>query len=270
MQSLSIIGCGWLGLALAEQLQSQGWPVRGSARQADTLARLKLLGIPAYSLSIGTTLDGDDLAGLFQAEALFVNVPPGRQAQDNSYADRMALLAEAAWQHGIRRALFVSTTAVYAPGEAVDELGALDEGPRAAAMLAAERAMAARFGAGLTILRPAGLVGGERHPGRFLAGRQGLPGAEAPVNLVHREDVIGAVVRVLEAEAFGEVFNLSAPGHPSRGAFYPYAAQALGLPAPTFGDAPMAIKRIDGYKICRQLGLVYRYPDPFKMPPLPA
>ncbi|ADN76617.1 NAD-dependent epimerase/dehydratase [Ferrimonas balearica DSM 9799] len=270
MQSLSIVGCGWLGLSLAEQLQSLGYAVRGCSRNPDTLAYLAQLGIPAFTLDIDEQLECDDLPGLLQAQVLFVNVPPGRSPSARPYAERMSMLAEAAWAHGIRRVVFVSSTAVYANGEQVDEQSALDESPRAAQMQEAEQVFVRRFGDGVTILRPAGLVGGERHPGRFLAGREGLPGAAAPVNLVHRDDVIGAVIRVLEAQAFGQVFNLSAPHHPSRGEFYPHAAKALGLEPPQFSDEPMAVKRVLGQRIVDQLGFSYRYPDPMTMPPLSA
>ncbi|MBY6188524.1 SDR family oxidoreductase [Marinobacter hydrocarbonoclasticus] len=270
MQSITIVGCGWLGLSLAQQLQSLGYPVRGSSRNEATLAQLATLGIPGFRLSIDEALESDALDELFDAEVLFANVPPGRTPSALPYAERMKNLAQAAWQKGIRKAIFVSSTAVYSSGEAVDESAPLDPSPRAQQMRDAEQAFSDVFGAGLTVLRPAGLVGGERHPGRFLAGRQGLPGADAPVNLVHRDDVIGAVVRVLEAEAFGEVFNLVAPGHPSRGAFYPRAAIALGLEPPTFSSEPMDVKRVIGDRIAGQLGFHYRYPDPLTMPPLPA
>ncbi|MBY5922313.1 SDR family oxidoreductase [Ferrimonas balearica] len=270
MQSITVVGCGWLGLSLAEQLQSLGYDVRGSSRQPDTLARLAELGIPGYPLAIGERLECDDLDALLEADVLFANVPPGRQADARPYGERMRMLADAAWERGIRKAIFVSSTAVYAPGELVEESSPLDPSPRAQQMLEAERAFAEVFGSGLSLLRPAGLVGGERHPGRFLAGRQALPGADAPINLVHRDDVIGAVVRILEQEAFGEVFNLSAPHHPTREAFYPKAAEALGLPAPGFSDEPMPVKRVSGERIVSVLGFSYRYPDPFSMPPLTA
>lgn len=268
MQSIAIVGCGWLGFSLAEQLQSLGYAVRGSSRQPDTLARLAVLGIPGYALDIGERLECDALDDLLAVDVLFVNVPPGRDPAARPYAERMAMLADAAWRHGIRKAIFVSSTAVYASGEQVDESSPLDTDPRASQMLEAERAFAGRFGEGLTLLRPAGLVGGERHPGRFLVGRQALPGADAPVNLVHRDDVIGAVVRILERDAFGDVFNLCAPQHPSRAAFYPKAAEALGLPAPGFSEDPMPVKRVSGARIEQTLGFTYRYPDPFRMPPL--
>ncbi|SHI16068.1 SDR family oxidoreductase [Ferrimonas marina] len=270
MAQLTIVGCGWLGMSLAQHLQAQGWQVSGSSRNPETLAELSSLGIANSALSLDTQVECADPEALFNGETLLINVPPGRQSQDNSYADRIALLSELAYQHGVRQAVFVSATSVYPDDAAcslMDESAPLAQGPRGQAMWQAEQAVKARFER-VIILRAAGLVGGERHPGRFLAGRQGLAGAQSPVNLVHRDDVIGAIQCVLERGCWGEVFNLSAPNHPTREAFYPAAARALGLAEPSFGDEATEGKRVDGGKLVRQLGFQYRYPDPFLMPPM--
>ena len=41
-----------------------------------------------------------------------------------------------------------------------------------------------------TLVRLGGLVGGNRHPVKQLAGRTKIPAPKAPTNLVHREDVV--------------------------------------------------------------------------------
>ena len=90
----------------------------------------------------------------------------------------MAELAQAA---GVQRLLFVSATSVWAPGQEEDEhpMPAHERGMR---MLASEQAA---MGAGIPcamVLRPAGLYGPQRHPGRFLAGKT-LEGGGQAVNL---------------------------------------------------------------------------------------
>ena len=81
-----------------------------------------------------------------------------------------------------------------------------------------------------------GLIGPERAPGRFLAGRQGLDQGNAPVNLVHLTDVVGVLSCIIERGAWGHTFNVCADQHPRRCDFYPTAAQFLNLTAPTFND----------------------------------
>ncbi|GAA5189700.1 SDR family oxidoreductase [Ferrimonas gelatinilytica] len=269
-QRVSIVGCGWLGMPLALHLQSQGWGVTGSGRREETLQALAEAGIPGSLLVIGEQIQCDAPDTLFAADTLIINVPPGREEQDNSYGERMALLAELAVEHGIRQALFVSSTSVYQDGPTFpecDELAPLSDSPRARMMRLAEQVVRDRF-AKVIVLRPSGLVGGERHPGRFLAGRKGLTGAEAPVNLVHRDDVIGAIQCLISRGPWGETFNLSAPLHPTRGDFYPRAALGLGLCEPEFSDAPLPGKRICSDKLVQSMGFHFRYPDPLTMPPL--
>ena len=54
----------------------------------------------------------------------------------------------------------------------------------------------------MDILRLAGLVGPGRHPGRFFAGKS-APDGQHGVNLVHLEDVIGAIELLLQAPKGG-------------------------------------------------------------------
>ena len=79
---------------------------------------------------------------------------------------------------------------------------------------------------------------------------------------MHREDVIGIVEQILRQQSWGELFNLCAPGHPSRQAFYTLACELAGLPLPRFTDQLAGGKQIDGSKVCRVLGYAYQYPDP--------
>lgn len=115
----------------------------------------------------------------------------------------------------------------------------------------------------VSIVRPAGLVGPNRQPGRFFAGKKQLEGGSAPVNLVHQEDVIGAILMILENRSWGKIYNLCAIEHPKRSEFYAQAAQSLNLEAPEFTNLPgFAFKTIDGTKITQDLGFVYQHPDP--------
>ncbi|MEO9373094.1 hypothetical protein ABI428_35485, partial [Pseudomonas aeruginosa] len=70
-------------------------------------------------------------------------------------------------------------------------------------------------GTSVDILRLAGLVGPGRHPGRFFAGKT-APDGEHGVNLVHLEDVIGAITLLLQAPKGGHIYNICAPAHPAR------------------------------------------------------
>ncbi|WP_035386982.1 SDR family oxidoreductase [Ferrimonas senticii] len=267
--ALAITGCGWLGLELALQLKQQGWQVSGCSRNPETLATLDNAGVTPIKLDLGMALDCDNPQALFCCDTLLINLPPGRHQQDNRYSDRLQLLCDAAKAHGVTQALFVSSTAVYQDGSdypVVDEGSPLADNPRALTMLDGEAVIEASFERWM-ILRPGGLVGGQRHPGRFLAGQQHLAGAAAPVNLVHRDDVIAAIKLLLSQPQWGEIFNLAAPKWPSRGEFYPAAALKLGLTPPSFSDQRQTGKRVSSAKL-QSLGFEFSYPEPLSMPPL--
>ena len=88
------------------------------------------------------------------------------------------------------------------------------------------------------------------------------------MNLVHLDDVVDAIVLLLQTPKGGHVYNLCAPKHPSRDSFYPSVSKQLGLVPPTFVAEPVRAsgKVIDGSKICHELGFEYSYDDPMKMP----
>ncbi|HKS32793.1 MAG TPA: SDR family NAD(P)-dependent oxidoreductase, partial [Enterobacteriaceae bacterium] len=112
-----------------------------------------------------------------------------------------------------------------------------------------------------------GLVGPDRHPGRFLAGKSAADG-EHGVNLVHLDDVVAAITLLLQAPKGGHIYNICAPQHPSRETFYPQMARQLELDPPVFTPSanPGKGKIIDGNRICNELGFEYQYPDPLVMP----
>jgi nucleoside-diphosphate-sugar epimerase len=170
--------------------------------------------------------------------------------------------------------LMTSSTSVYPDLDAVvteSDAGAREGMPlrrNGPAVLAAERVFWGSTAFDTTVLRLAGLYGYGRHPARYFAGKQGLVGGEAPVNLVHRDDVIGAIEAVLEHDARGTIFNVCADRHPTRRRLYPAVAQRLGLDPPTFDGAEAeGYKIVSSEKLRKRLDYAFAYPDP--MDPAP-
>ncbi|MCL1125281.1 hypothetical protein [Shewanella surugensis] len=115
------------------------------------------------------------------------------------------------------------------------------------------------------VLRFAGLVGPNRHPGRFLSGKSDIAGGAAPVNLVHLGDFVKAVTCIILADNVQSVYNLCAQEHPSRQAFYRAASIDLGLTLPVFNQIEQVGKRVDGDLITRDLGFAYQFNEPLDM-----
>ena len=87
------------------------------------------------------------------------------------------------------------------------------------------------------------MLGDDRHPAKFLAGKTNVENPDAPVNLIQREDCIGIIESILKHSEtseqqgnWGETFNAVAPQHPTRKAYYQNKAQILNLPLPTFAE----------------------------------
>ena len=236
--TVSILGCGWLGRPLAERLVAAGHAVRGSTRTAARLSELAALGVDARRLDLDTA-DAGELAAFAQGDALVVSVPPGGVADD---AAAMRRVGDAARSAGVRRVVFTSSTSVYPdPPRVVTEA---DAGPTDAlplrrsgpAVWAAENALRATVGDRLVVLRLGGLVGRDRQPARFLAGRRGVPRPRAPVNLVHQRDAVRAIERALDEALAPGAYSVVAPEHPSREAYYTAEATRLGLAPPHFAE----------------------------------
>ena len=70
--------------------------------------------------------------------------------------------------------------------------------------------------------------------------RTEIENPDGPVNLIHREDCIGIIIKILEVankDVWGDTFNAVAPEHPSRKIYYQKKAHQLHLPIPTFVEA---------------------------------
>ena len=164
----------------------------------------------------------------------------------------------------ISKILFVSSTGVYGNVNRVvlEDEKPIPERASSKALVAAE-AFLQEQEIELSILRLAGLVGGDRKAGRFLAGKKDLSGAKAPINLIHREDCIQIIYEIIRQEKWGITLNASADKHPEKATFYSRQAQKLGLEPPTFkNEEGSDFKIISNEKLKRELNYSFIHPDP--------
>lgn len=262
------MGCGWLGLPLAERLVKSGYQVNGSTTSEAKLHILRQAGINPFLVDLSSpSLDPATLADFLQTDVLVLNIPPKLRADGGeSYLQQMQLLLKALQHSSVSRLLFVSSTSVYLDLNRVvtEEDTAFTEAQDPEnALLRTERMFQEREDWVCTIVRFGGLVGGSRQPGRFMAGKQNLPNGDAPVNMIHLDDCVNILARIIEQEKWGQVYNACADEHPSRRDFYEAAALALGLASPTFADMEETqFKRINSQKLKDDLAYVFVHPDP--------
>ena len=262
-----VLGCGWLGMALARGLVAAGHRVLGTTTTPDNLAAMAEAGIEPHLLQLGADFNAPAEALLLHllkiANVLVLNVPP-RATAAGTYPILLRPVHRAVAQAGTGHVLFVSSTSVY-PNEArvMREADALSTRDASSDILRAEGHFVPRYGQWKsTVVRLGGLIGPGRAPGRFLAGRRDLAQGNAPVNLVHLTDVVGVLASIIEHDAWGHTFNVCANQHPLRREFYPAAAQHLQFESPTFKDeAEVSGKTIDSSLVRSVLPYQFRHDD---------
>lgn len=267
---VAVVGCGWLGLPLTLSLQKRGHNVMATCRSQQKAAELNKLGINTFRFELGDSLTDKRLAGLFTSEVLVLNIPAGRKnAKPEYFTQHMQALIKHAATSSIQNVIFVSTTSVYGEKSGIyTEQSATSPSTLSGHInLTVETLVGQYFPDCSTIIRPAGLVGKDRHPVNYLSGKVNLSNPDRVVNLIHQEDVVCAIQTVIEKELWGETLHLSALEHPSRSDYYTWAAQQLGLSPPSFVTSTGAAlgKKIDASRSLQTLGLLLKYPTPFDM-----
>ncbi|WP_028022708.1 NAD-dependent epimerase/dehydratase family protein [Enterovibrio calviensis] len=268
-KTVSVCGCGWLGLALAENLANNGFDVTGSKRTDIAAAALSEYGIQGVVYDIYDENAQDEKAALFSNDVFVANIPPGRRTfERETFVTAMKNLVDRAKAGGTKQFVFISTTSVYggAKGEIVESTVCEPDTESGKAHNEIERYVLTQFPEGGVVLRFSGLVGDTRHPAKHMAGRAGIAGGKDPVNLIHREDCIQAISAIIHQQCGGETFHLSAFEHPSRSEFYRWAAGAMGLVEPEFIEDGGEGKWISPDYTVKHLGLRLRYPSPYDMP----
>ena len=264
---ISILGAGWLGFTLGKHLAQLGFVVKGSTTRKEKSAEIEQAGMHPFLVRVGLQVEGSRLEHFFDADILILNIPPGRNRPDveDRHPREIRAVYERAIAGGISKLLFISSTGVYRNTNRIITEADLPDPtrPPGHALARIEQFLRRQTLLECTILRMAGLVGGDRHPGRFLSGRKNVPNPDAPVNIVHRDDAIGVISEVIRQHQWGEVYNVCADLHPTRRDFYTQQAHKDGLEAPTWQDSKMATyKIISNEKVRMELNYTFRHPDP--------
>ncbi|MFT5635571.1 MAG: nucleoside-diphosphate-sugar epimerase [Cognaticolwellia sp.] len=275
--SVSIIGCGWLGQALAQRLLASNINIIASYQSPETLGKLSELDIPATQLILPLVDDvmasnclekiaGVDLR-LFQQDVLIIAIPPQLKKGRLDYQLKIQQLVHLAELGSTQHIILLNSTAIYngLVGR-VDEASQLAlKAEKVTSLLAAEQAVKT-FTKRVHILRLAGLVGPNRHPGKFLQAKRVFENASAAVNLVHQTDVVNIIEKLINFDSVDSkksIYNVVSNTDSDRRGYYQAAAQVLSLPVPKFAEEQQqnSGKKIMGETLRRELAYAYRHDD---------
>lgn len=238
MTQISILGCGWLGLPLAKALLKKGFLAKGSTTSIEKISVLESAGIAPFIIRLEEEKISDSITDfLADSQILIIDIPPKlRGNSSENFVAKIATLIPFVENSTIEKVLFVSSTSVYGEdnGLVTDEtpLNPDSEGGRQLAIVESLLQKNSRFET--TILRFGGLIGEDRNPVRFLSGRENIENPDAPINLIHQEDCIGIIEKIIELDSWNKTYNAVAPFHPTRKEYYTQKAADLNLALPKF------------------------------------
>ncbi len=248
MTKVSVLGCGWLGLPLAKALIQEGYVVKGSTTSVDKQDLLENAGITHFPIALETenfSAPVDEF--LAESETLIIAIPPKLRGKNKDYSDanknsfvkKIENLLPYIENSTVKNLLFISSTAVYGDANATinDEtpLSPVTESGKQLAEIEILLNQNPHFKT--TILRFGGLIGPDRNPAQFLAGKENVANPEAPINLIHLDDCIGIILRILDTNSWGIQLNAVTPNHPSRKEYYTQKALESNLTPPTFNES---------------------------------
>jgi nucleoside-diphosphate-sugar epimerase len=274
-----IVGCGYVGLPLGAELVKLGHEVFGLRRSADAAAELQAVGITPL---VGDITQPGSLAALPKDFDWVVNCVSSSHGEVEDYR-RVYLDGTRnliAWLAASppKKFVYTSSTSVYGQddGSMVKESSATEPvTDTGKVLLETEKLLLAavteqKFPA--VILRVAGIYGPERGHWfkQLLKGEATIEGdGLRPLNMIHRDDVIGCVLAALKSGRAGEIYNAVDDEPVAQLHFFRWLCECLNKPLPpsvptddvAAGKRGVTNKKISNRKLKMELGYPFKYPN---------
>jgi len=265
LQTVSILGCGWLGYSLALELLSlKNYSIKASTTSKDKVSLFEGNKLQAFLInSKDNKIDEKILDEFLSCEVLIISIPPKK---DNvNYLNFLEKIASHKHINTIKQIIFISSTSVYPKIEKniIEKEVITYENTSKILVYEAEQIFIKEV-QNLVILRCSGLMGDNRIAGKYFAGKK-IEGENDPVNYVHREDVIQIISLLIHKKVVDKIYNLCSPSHPSKKEVYFYNANKYGFKKPLFINTKVGVQRlIDGSLVSYELDYKYKYSSPLE------
>jgi nucleoside-diphosphate-sugar epimerase len=246
---IALIGLGWLGMPLAQELQSKGYRLTVSSRNEEKLTYIEAqCWIPLNFNSLSTPkLSENNEGDLKNVQHVIITLPPSTFKENASLLNILLEKFDPNCQ-----VIYTSSTGIY-PNEnrEYDESSVIET-----SSLLGDLEEEIKERSHYCILRLAGLIGPNRHPVKFLLKQETRENGAAVVNLIHQKDVIQAIVSCISQEKNQAIYNVCYPEHPTRAEYYNEAAKFYFQQEMTFNSGEKG-KIILGKKIEKERKFKY-------------
>lgn len=248
MKKIAILGCGWLGLPLAKKLISHHVTVSGSTTTEQKLDVLKQHGIQPFLIQVTQeNISGNIAAFLNNSDVLIIDIPPKLRGENKeNFVRKINNCIPYIEQSFVKKLIFISSTSVFDDDNAtINDASipnSLSEVGRQ--LIEVEQLLQQNKNFDTTIIRFGGLVGHDRHPIKMLAGRSNIKNPKAPINLIHQEDCIEIIIKVIEQNRWNIALNAVSPHHPNKEDYYQKKALSLNLPLPNYDHSTPSVGKL--------------------------
>ncbi len=273
-----IIGCGYVGIPLGAELARLGHEVFGVRRSTDADAELKAAGIHPLVADISRREDLDKLTGPFDWVINTVASSRGGAAEyEQVYLNGTRHLIDWLSANPPKKFVYTSSTGVYGQndGSLVKESSPTEPQTDTGKILVQtekvlfDAAQQKNFPA--VILRVAGIYGPDRGHlfQQYCRNEAKIAGkGERLINMIHRDDVVGAIIAALKNGRPGEVYNAVDDEPVAQIHFFRWLSETLGKYMPPFSAEEdvaqskrgVTQKKISNRKLKMELGYQFKYP----------
>lgn len=268
-KKISILGCGWLGLPLAQKLIETDFEIKGSTTSEHKLEVLKSNKIVPFLIALSEDkIIGNISEFLNDSEILIIDIPPGLRkitetTSEKTFVNKIKTLLPFIENSNIEKVIFISSTSVYGDSNSIptvtEESDLRPDTESGKQLVEVENLFRNNRNFETNIIRFGGLIGEDRNAVKMLTGKTNVANPEAPINLIHQVDCIGIIGEILQQNCWNETFNAVAPFHPTRKEYYTKKAITLNLPKPEFTENETSIgKIISSGKLEKVLGYFFK------------
>ena len=269
-----IVGCGYVGIPLGAALVQAGHEVHGLRRSTTRTDELSNAGIHPLIADITNLKQLETLPCAYEWVVNCVSSSGGGAADYQAvYLEGMRNLLSWLSRSPPKKLIYTSSTSVYGQndGSIVNEASPTEpEAETSRVLIETEKLLLKSPKVPGIVLRLAGIYGPNRGYWfkQFLAGEATISGkGERVLNMVHRDDIVGAIIAALDRGEPGQIYNVADDEPVTQLECFQWLAERTGKALPPPNKEPLSHrkrgasnKQVSNARLKRELNYRFQYP----------